>query len=103
MALASAILHALLTKPDTVLGLASGRSPIRAYEQLRRWYAIGQGTWARASTFNLDEFVGIDRQHPGSFRQFMQRHLFDGVNLSPAHIHFLDGAAPNLDAECARY
>jgi glucosamine-6-phosphate deaminase len=55
------------------------------------------------STFNLDEWVGIDGQHPGSFRHFMQRHLFDGLDIPPDRIHFLDGLAPDLDAECERY
>ena len=59
--------------------------------------------WSRASTFNLDEFAGIDGNHPGSFRTFMDDHLFAGVNLRPERIHFLDGAAVDLDAECERY
>ena len=60
-------------------------------------------SFARASTFNLDEFVGIAADHPGSYRQFMERHLFGGIDLSPERIHFLDGMAPDLDAECDRY
>ena len=63
----------------------------------------GDGDWSHASTFNLDEFAGVDAHHPGSFRQFMQRHLFDGVNAHPPRIHFLNGAAADLDAECDRY
>jgi len=63
----------------------------------------GEGDWALASTFNLDEFAGISANDPGSFRQFMQRHLFDGVNVEATRIHFLNGVAANLDAECERY
>ena len=102
-ALALCIADALRGKPGLVLGLAAGRTPVDAYTQLRRMRDAGAGDWSRATTFNLDEFAGIDAGHPGSFRQFMQRHLFDGVNLDPSSIHFLNGAAPDLDAECDRY
>jgi glucosamine-6-phosphate deaminase len=102
-ALAQHIADALRARPDVVLGLATGRTPIEAYAELRRMHAHGGLDWSTASTFNLDEFVGVDLNHPGSFRQFMQRHLFDAVNLDPARIHFLDGAAADLEAECDRY
>ena len=102
-ALARRITDALRKKPDLVLGLATGRTPVDAYAQLRRMHQEDDGDWSRASTFNLDEFAGIDASHPGSFRQFMQHHLFDGVNLDPSRIHFLNGAAADLDAECDRY
>ena len=102
-ALARGVADALLEKPGLVLGLATGRTPVAAYAELRRMHAEGDGDWSAASTFNLDEFSGIGASHPGSFRQFMQRHLFGGVNLDPSRIHFLDGAAADLDAECDRY
>lgn len=66
-------------------------------------HAAGTITFASASTFNLDEFVGIDGAHPGSFRQFMERHLFSGLDARPERIHFLSGTAPDPDAECAAY
>jgi glucosamine-6-phosphate deaminase len=103
IALAKRIAVLLRGKPDAVLGLATGRTPVGAYAELRRMHAAGECDWARASTFNLDEFAGIDANHAGSFRRFMQQHLFDGVNLQPPRIHFLNGAAPDLDGECARY
>ena len=58
---------------------------------------------SKATTFNLDEFLGLAGDHPGSYRAFMQRHLFDRVNLPPRRIHFLNGAARDATAECARY
>jgi glucosamine-6-phosphate deaminase len=102
-ALARRVADALTAKPDIVLGLPTGRTPIAMYAELRRLHAEGQADFSRAVTFNLDEFAGVEATHPGSFRQFMEQHLFGAVNLDPARIHFLDGAAPDLDAECSRY
>ena len=102
-ALAERVASALEANPDAVFGLASGRTPVDGYAELRRMHAAGQTDWSRVSTFNLDEFAGIDGRHPGSFRTFMQRHLFDGVNLRADRIHFLNGAAADLNAECDRY
>jgi glucosamine-6-phosphate deaminase len=101
--LADRVASMLRAKPNAVLGLASGRTPVDAYTELRRRHAAGETDWSRASTFNLDEFAGIDGRHPGSFRHFMERHLFDGVNLRAECIDFLNGIAPDLDAECDRY
>src|SRR5262245_50081310 len=86
-----------------VLGLATGRTPIRLYHELGTLHAHGQADFSRATTFNLDEFAGIPADHPGSYRVFMQEHLFSRVNLPVEQIHFLDGAAADQDAECARY
>jgi glucosamine-6-phosphate deaminase len=102
-AVARRIAEALAARPSLVLGLPTGRTPVAAYAELRRLYADGTIDFSRATTFNLDEFAGIPSSHPGSFRTFMNRHLFDAVNLPAARIHFLDGTAPDLDAECLRY
>jgi glucosamine-6-phosphate deaminase len=102
-ALARRVAAALRETPRIVLGLPTGRTPIAMYAALRRLHAAGEADFAEASTFNLDEFAGIDPSDPASFRQYMERHLFEGVNLDRARIHFLNGAAPDLDAECGRY
>ena len=102
-ALAERVASTLHARPDAVLGLASGRTPVDGYAELRRMHAAGQTDWSRVSTFNLDEFAGIDGDHPGSFRTFMERHLFEGVNLRGERIHFLNGVAADLNAECDRY
>lgn len=102
-ALAERVASTLQARPDAVLGLASGRTPVDGYAELRRIHAAGNTDWSRASTFNLDEFAGIDGRHPGSFRLFMERHLFEGVNLRPERIHFLNGVAADLNTECDRY
>jgi glucosamine-6-phosphate deaminase len=102
-ALAARIAAALRDDPDCVLGLPTGKSPVAAYAELRRLHAQGGVDFSRASTFNLDEFAGVEPAHPGSFRRFMDEHLFRGVNLQPSRVHFLDGVAPDLDEECERY
>jgi glucosamine-6-phosphate deaminase len=102
-ALADRVGATLRAKTDAILGLASGRTPVDGYAEMQRLHAAGKMDWSRASTFNLDEFAGIDGTHLGSFRTFMNDHLFAGVNLRPERIHFLDGAAADLDAECERY
>jgi glucosamine-6-phosphate deaminase len=102
-AVAVRIADQLQHNPRSVLGLATGGTPLAMYAELRRMHAAGRVDFSLATTFNLDEFAGIDASHPGSFRRYMDVKLFDSVNLEPQRIHFLDGAAPDLDAECIRY
>jgi glucosamine-6-phosphate deaminase len=102
-ALARDVARTLGDEPATVLGLPTGRSPIATYAELVRLYRVRTVDFACARTFNLDEFHGLDASHPGSFRHFMDEHLFTQVNLDPRCIHFLNGAAPDPDAECARF
>ena len=102
-AVAARVADALAARPSLVLGLPTGRTPIATYAELRRLHGAGRADFSRASTFNLDEFAGVAASHPGSFRTFMNTHLFDRVNVAPSRIHFLNGTAPELDAECARF
>ncbi len=102
-ALAARLADALRNRPDMVLGLPTGKSPVATYAELRRLYRQREVDFSRAQTFNLDEFAGVDGAHPGSFRHFMDEHLFRDVNLEPSRIHFLNGVAPDLDQECERY
>ncbi len=94
--------NALREKPNLVVGLATGRTPIALYEELARLTAARGLDWSHATTFNLDEFVGVPPEDPGSYRQFMQEHLFRHTNLRPDRINFLIGTA-NPDEECRRY
>jgi glucosamine-6-phosphate deaminase len=100
---AGQIAAALSAQPDIVLGLPTGRTPIRLYHELGTLHAGGQADFSRAITFNLDEFLGIPPHHPGSYRTFMEQHLFSRVNLAPGNINVLNGVAPDPDAECLRY
>ena len=101
-ALATRVLEAIVANPELVLGLPTGRTPLAFYRELRERSGAGFD-WSKVRTFNLDEFVGLDASHPGSYRAFMQAELFDHVSIDPANIGMLDGRAPDLKAECRRY
>jgi glucosamine-6-phosphate deaminase len=102
-ALAAQIVEAIAHKPDLVLGLPTGRTPIRLYHELGAMHAKGQADFSRVTTFNLDEFLGVPAEHPGSYRAFMQEHLFSRVNVPADRINVLNGVAPDPLAECIRY
>ena len=93
----------LLQKPDSVLGLATGSSPIPSYDLLASEYAAGVLDFSRVTTFNLDEYVGLGPAHPQSYRYFMEEHLFSRVNIRPEASHVPDGCADDLAAEAAAY
>jgi glucosamine-6-phosphate deaminase len=101
--LAARVAGALAANPALVLGLPTGRTPLLLYEELVALSNAGAVDFSAATTFNLDEFVGIPASHPGSYRSFMQQHLFAHVGLSPVRINFLDGNAADLEAEACRY
>jgi glucosamine-6-phosphate deaminase len=105
-ALAAGLARTLEANPRVVLGLPTGRTPIPLYRELVRLHAAGRADFSRATTFNLDEFYGLSAADRRSYRAFMQRHLFDHVNLSPRHIYFLNGAVTPgaaVQRECDRY
>ena len=102
-ALACRVAEALGASPALVLGLPTGRTPVRLYTELVSLAAHGKADFSHARTFNLDEFLGIDPSHPGSYRTFMEQHLFRHAGISLAQINFLNGAAPDPEAECLRY
>ena len=102
-ALARGMARQLTARPGTVLGLPTGRTPIPLYRELVRLYRAQQIDFSGATTFNLDEFLGLPPRDPHSYRAFMQRHLFAHVNLAPRRIQFLDGATGDVTRECRRY
>jgi glucosamine-6-phosphate deaminase len=102
-ALARRIADAIAASPRLVLGLPTGRTPVALYNELVARHAAGRLDFSQVTTFNLDEFVGIPASHPGSYRSFMDTHLFGRVNVDRARLNFLRGDAADLDAECARY
>ena len=101
-ALARRIAVLVASAPRLVLGLPTGRTPLALYCELGALHRAG-ADFSRVTTFNLDEFLGIPSSHPGSYRSFMEQHLFSRVNVKPENRHFLDGSAGDPDEECLRY
>jgi glucosamine-6-phosphate deaminase len=102
-AVAARVADAVRITPNIVLGLATGRTPLGVYAELRHLYASGRVDFGHVTTFNLDEFAGLPPSHPSSFRRYMDLKLFDSVNIDPSRIHFLNGVAADLDADCGGY
>ena len=102
-AVADRVCDAVGRLPALVLGLPTGRTPQRLYAELTRRHVAGQVDFSRVTTFNLDEFVGLDAAHPGSFRRVMQEQFLGPVNIAPARIGFLNGMAADVEGECRRY
>ena len=90
------------TKPDAVLGLATGGTMEPVYRALIEAHRAGLSL-ARVTTFNLDEYLGLGPDHPNSYRAYMRRHLFDHVDIDPAAAHLPDGAATDPEVVAARY
>ncbi len=100
---AEILLTTIRENPRAVLGLPTGRTPIGMYERVVRECAREYHCFRDVTTFNLDEYAGLPREHPGSYFTYMKLHLFDHVDLDPANTHLPCGTAPDLDAECIRY
>ena len=101
---AAAIIAAqVVLKPDCVLGLATGGTPVGIYKNLVNWYQGGDLDFSEVTSVNLDEYRGLPREHKESYWSFMHRNLFDYVNINPNHINLPDGMNMDADAECARY
>ena len=90
-------------KPDAVIGLASGSTPLRLYEMLGEAYKNGQVDFSRVRTFSLDEYIGLPPENEQSYHYFMEKSFFSKVNLKPENIFIPDGMAVDVAAECARY
>ena len=102
-AAASLIAAQVLQKPDSVLGLATGSSPIGAYKKLIQWYQVGALDFSACSTLNLDEYVGLTPDNDQSYAYFMRQNLFDHINIKPENLNIPDGTNPDAAGECARY
>lgn len=93
----------VILKPDCVLGLATGSSPIGTYDQLVERCESGDIDFSEVKTVNLDEYIGLDQENDQSYYYFMHSHLFDRVNIDPANTNVPNGMAEDIDAECERY
>lgn len=100
---ANLIASLLQSNPKAVLGLATGSSPVGVYARLVEMHRKGLVSFAKASSYNLDEYVGLPVDHPQSYRSFMNEHLFNHIDIDLARTHVPDGNASDPDAECAAY
>ena len=102
-AAAALVLQHLSRNPRLVLGLPTGNTPIPMYRALVRAYEQGRADFSKATTFNLDEFAGLGKGDPGSYRTFMDAAFFDHVNVSPARELMPNGRAKDWRREVVRY
>ena len=93
----------VIMKPDCVLGLATGSTPIGLYQQLVAWYEKGDLDFSEVRTVNLDEYKELSRENDQSYYYFMHHNLFDHVNLPAENSHLPNGMEPDSDKECRRY
>lgn len=100
---ADAFGHLLERKPDAVLGLATGSSPLTIYDELVRRYEAGELSFAQARAFTLDEYVGLPADHPQRYRNVIATELTDRIDIDPAHVLGPDGLAADIPAACAAY
>ena len=100
--IAGAINHHQKARPF-VLGLPTGSSPLGVYRRLIEMNRAGIVSFQNVVTFNMDEYVGLPKEHPQSFRHFMHKHFFDHIDIPADNVNLLDGMAEDPEAECLRY
>ncbi len=93
----------VIMKPDCVLGLATGSTPIGTYEQLIRWYEKGDLDFSQVHSINLDEYRGLSPENDQSYRYFMNKHLFDSINIDKKNTFVPDGMEPDKEKACRDY
>ena len=100
---AQMILSQVTLKPNSVLGLATGSTPIGMYENLVKLNKSGDIDFSEVRTFNLDEYYKLPITNSQSYHYFMQENLFNHINISPKNIHIPNGMTDNVEEECERY
>lgn len=93
----------VIMKPDCVLGLATGSTPVGTYEQLIRWYEKGDLDFSQVHSINLDEYRGLSPENEQSYRYFMNTHLFDKINIDKKNTFVPDGLEPDSEKACRDY
>ena len=97
------IARQIRAKPETVLGLATGSTPLGLYRELIRMHREEGLSFAGVTTFNLDEYIGVPGDHPAAYRRFMQENLFDRLDIPAEQTHVPDGMASDIAAHCVDY
>ena len=91
------------TNEPFVIGLCTGSTPIETYAELIRMVKAGEVSFKNVISFNMDEYVGLPKEHPESYYSFMWNNFFSHIDIKPENTNILNGNAADLDAECARY
>lgn len=86
-----------------VLGLPTGGTPQKTYKELIKLYQAGEVSFKYVVTFNMDEYVGLPKEHPESYHTFMHENFFNHIDIQPQNINLLNGMAEDVEAECERY
>ncbi len=100
---ANIIVSQVTLKPECVLGLATGSTPIKTYEHIRRKYEKNEVDFEKTVTFNLDEYIGLGKGDSQSYRCFMDQHLFNHINIKEDNIYIPNGLAQDIPSECINY
>jgi len=100
---ATIIAAQIILKPNSVIGLATGSTPIGTYTKLAEWCNKGDVDFSNVTTFNLDEYLGLDPDHNQSYRYYMNNNLFNKINIKLENTHVPNGKATNIDEECLNY
>ncbi len=103
MASAAVVADVINSKPNMVLGLATGSTPLGLYTELIRMHKEEGLDFSHVSTFNLDEYVGLSPDHPQSYHYFMHENLFKHINIEPQNVHVPSGTTSNYHAFCQWY
>ncbi|CAH2214647.1 glucosamine-6-phosphate deaminase [Tepidibacter aestuarii] len=100
---ANIVASQIILKPNSVLGLATGSTPIGMYKQLTKAYEDGHIDFEKITTFNLDEYFNLDKKNEQSYYHYMKKKLFEKVNINMENINIPNGMADNIDEECLEY
>lgn len=93
----------IILQPDSVLGLATGTTPVGVYDQLVDWYNKNDLDFSETKTVNLDEYCGLAPEDENSYRYFMDSHFFDRINIRKENTYVPNGLAKDVETECRRY
>lgn len=93
----------IIYKPNSVIGLATGSTPLQTYNYLIDWYKKGDLDFSQITTFNLDEYYGLNKTNKQSYYYFMHEKLFNQININPQNIHIPDGTNKDIKQECLNY
>lgn len=100
---AEIFIDAIKEKPNIILGLATGSTPIGLYKELIRAHKEEGLDFSKVTSFNLDEYVGLSPDHPSSYGYYMREELFDHINIPKENAHVPNGKAENLEEYCKEY